>query len=124
MPADHPNIRQEQLAQIQKTQVVGGTYRMQAISLIHQKLYLSGSMAVGDDNVLFSVKDKGKRLPADFEKRRHASMDIILMETLSEQLEGRLSVKNKDGVTVVMIFKPQHTREKVPGLLILVNKTA
>ena len=173
-------------------------HRMQAISLIHQKLYLSGSMAVvdmdiyirelvayfrdsfaglqqisfdlqianvylevcqavpiglvlneaitnsfkyafpagsegtitvnlhyiADNNVLLSVKDNGKGLPADFEKRRHASMGITLMETLSEQLEGKLSVKNKDGVSVIMIFKPQHTREKVPGLLKLVNKTA
>ncbi|WP_170117715.1 tetratricopeptide repeat-containing sensor histidine kinase [Chitinophaga ginsengisoli] len=173
-------------------------HRMQAISLIHQKLYLSGSTAVvdmdiyirelvayfkdsfaglqqisfdlqianvylevcqavpiglilneaitnsfkyafpagsegtitvnlhhsADNNVLLVVKDNGKGLPADFEIRRHASMGIVLMETLSEQLEGKLSVKNKDGVTVVMIFKPQHTREKVPGLLKLVNKTA
>jgi two-component sensor histidine kinase len=173
-------------------------HRMQAISLIHQKLYLSGSMAIVDmdiyirelvaylkdsftglqqisfdlqiadvylevcqavpiglilneaitnsfkyaftiggkgaisvnlhyaaeDYVLLSVKDNGKGLPADFEKRRHASMGIILMETLSEQLEGDLSVKNEEGVSVTLIFRPQHNREKLPGLLKLVNKTA
>ncbi|PWV54475.1 tetratricopeptide repeat protein [Chitinophaga sp. S165] len=173
-------------------------HRMQAISLIHQKLYLSGSMAIVDmdiyirelvayfkdsltglqqisfdlqiadvylevcqavpiglvlneaitnsfkyafanggkgaisvnlhyvaeDYVLLAVKDNGKGLPADFEKRRHASMGIILMETLSEQLEGDLSVKDENGVSVTLIFKPQHNREKLPGLLKLVNKTA
>lgn len=173
-------------------------HRMQAISLIHQKLHLSGSMAIVDmdiyirelvayfkasftglqrisfdlqiasvylevcqavpiglilneaitnsfkyafadgaegiisvnlryiaeDYVLLSVEDNGRGLPADFEKKRHTSMGIILMETLSEQLEGDLAVKNEDGVSVVLIFKPQHNREKVPGLLKLVNKTA
>ncbi|SHN45794.1 histidine kinase dimerization/phosphoacceptor domain -containing protein [Chitinophaga sp. CF418] len=79
---------------------------------------------ISEDDVLLSVKDNGNGLPVDFEKRRHASMGIILMETLSEQLEGKLSVKNKDGVSVFLIFKPQHNREKVPGLLKLVNKTA
>jgi two-component sensor histidine kinase len=79
---------------------------------------------VAEDEVLLSVKDNGKGLPADFDKRRHASMGIILMETLSEQLEGDLSLNNKDGVSVILRFKPQYNREKVPGLLKLVNKTA
>ena len=79
---------------------------------------------IAEDQILLSVKDNGRGLPADFEKRRHASMGIILMETLSEQLEGDLSLKNKDGVSVILRFKPQYNREKVPGLLKLVNKTA
>lgn len=79
---------------------------------------------ISEDDILLSVKDNGKGLPVDFEKRRHASMGILLMETLSEQLEGKLSVKNKDGVSVTLIFKPQLDREKIPGLLKLVNKTA
>nr|WP_262915822.1 sensor histidine kinase [Chitinophaga filiformis] len=79
---------------------------------------------ISADDILLSVKDNGKGLPVDFEKRKNASMGIILMETLSEQLEGKLSIKNKDGVSVVLIFKPQLNREKIPGLLKLVNKTA
>ncbi len=79
---------------------------------------------VSENYLLLSVKDNGTGLPADFGIRKRASMGIILMETLTEQLEGNLSVTNKDGVSVIVIFKPQHNREMIPGLLKLVNKTA
>lgn len=80
---------------------------------------------IAENHLLLSLKDNGKGLPHDFEERRHESMGISLMETLSEQLEGCLSVRSKGGVSVSVIFKPQqHNRDTVPGLLNLVNKTA
>ena len=83
-----------------------------------------GLSYIAENYLLLSVKDNGVGLPNDFGIRKRASMGIILMETLTEQLEGNLSVTNKDGVSVVVIFKPQLNRETIPGLLKLVNKTA
>jgi two-component sensor histidine kinase len=79
---------------------------------------------MAEDYLRLSVMDNGKGLPADFERRKRASMGMALMDTLTEQLEGNLSVINRDGVTIVLVFKPQHHRDTVPGLLKLVDKTA
>lgn len=74
--------------------------------------------------LLLTIKDDGKGLPPDFEKNKHSSMGLLLMETLSEQLDGSLSVKGGKGTTVMLIFKPQHAGTSTPEIKNVLNKTA
>lgn len=56
-----------------------------------------------------TVKDNGVGLPEGFDMNRHVSMGMMLMRTLSEQLEGRIIIKNNAGTAVTVIFKRQDT---------------
>lgn len=156
-------------------------YRMQAISLIHQKLYLSANMALidmqnyireliaglkdnfgglqqlyfdiniaqvkldvsqavpvslilnealtnaikyafpknengiiyvslqytGEAQLLLRVADSGHGFPTGFDVYTHGTMGIRLIETLTEQLEGTLEIKEAPGVSVQVSFKQQ-----------------
>jgi two-component sensor histidine kinase len=156
-------------------------YRMQAISLIHQKLYLSGNMALidmqnyirelttylkddlgglqhiyfdldiapvkldvsqavpvslilnealtnaikyafkknkkgtiyaalsytNDAQLTLRVYDDGDGFPPGFDVYTQAAMGIRLIETLTEQLEGTLEIKDEKGVFMQVSFKQQ-----------------
>lgn len=56
-----------------------------------------------------TVKDNGVGLPEGFDMNRHVSMGMMLMRTLSEQLEGRIIIKNNEGTAVTVIFSRQET---------------
>lgn len=76
------------------------------------------------DYLLLTIKDDGKGLPPDFELKKHSSMGLLLMETMSEQLDGSLSVRSVEGTTVMLIFKIQYSRTGIPLIKDLFNKTA
>jgi two-component sensor histidine kinase len=68
------------------------------------------SLLYNKDGLLeLAVRDNGVGLPEGFDMTRHASMGMMLMETLSEQLEGRIIIKNDAGTSVTVIFKRQDT---------------
>ena len=50
-----------------------------------------------DQKIILTVADNGVGLPNDFDSNNH-SMGMQLIKTLTEQLEGTLTIENKDGV--------------------------
>jgi len=60
-----------------------------------------------NDLISLTVADNGKGLPEDFSPETNASMGFRLIKTLSDQLEGDLSIRNKDGVLLTLLFARQ-----------------
>ena len=50
------------------------------------------------------VKDNGKGFPADFNFDKSNSLWIMLIKTLSEQLQGKIQFNNNDGTEVIIDF--------------------
>jgi two-component sensor histidine kinase len=63
-----------------------------------------GLQWIGDENLLLTVADGGKGLPADFDIKKATSLGMEMMKALSKQLGGRFEVKNKPGVTIMIEF--------------------
>jgi two-component sensor histidine kinase len=57
--------------------------------------------------LLLSIRDNGNGLPDGFEKTAEDSIGIELMEVLSEQLDGDLSIENDNGVHISLLFTKQ-----------------
>jgi two-component sensor histidine kinase len=64
------------------------------------------SLVQEDDDVLvLKVADNGAGLPASFDPEHNKTMGFQLMKTLSEQLEGTMTINNCPGVSVSVRFE-------------------
>lgn len=61
----------------------------------------------GNNLLTLDVTDNGQGFPDGFDIRKHNSMGARLMETLTEQLEGKLTITSKGGILVTVTFKQQ-----------------
>lgn len=60
-----------------------------------------------DSQLILSVSDNGQGFPPGFDVFTQGSMGTRLMETLAEQLEGTISIREDEGVSVIVSFKQQ-----------------
>ncbi|MVT09584.1 histidine kinase dimerization/phosphoacceptor domain -containing protein [Chitinophaga tropicalis] len=61
----------------------------------------------GSNLLALTVADNGQGFPEGFDILTRGSMGARLMDTLTEQLEGVLTIKNAGGVVVTVTFKQQ-----------------
>ena len=61
----------------------------------------------GIEELTLIIADNGKGLGAEVNRPLKKSMGMMLMRTLSEQLEGTLDIQSRHGVTVTVTFKFQ-----------------
>ena len=54
--------------------------------------------------VLLEVSDNGKGLPVNFDRDNYSSMGMRLINGLTEQINGKFIIENKNGVTVYLEF--------------------
>ena len=55
--------------------------------------------------ILLSIADNGRGLPTDFNSKEGASMGMELLQGLTDDLGGRLSIETKNGTHIKIIFK-------------------
>ncbi|MCF6401318.1 tetratricopeptide repeat protein [Chitinophaga filiformis] len=60
-----------------------------------------------DSQFILSVTDNGHGFPPGFNVFTQGAMGTRLMETLAEQLEGTISIRQEQGVSVIVSFKQQ-----------------
>jgi two-component system, sensor histidine kinase PdtaS len=60
-----------------------------------------------DGQLLLYVSDNGQGFPPGFDVHMQGSMGTRLMETLAEQLEGTIAIREEQGITVIVSFKQQ-----------------
>lgn len=60
-----------------------------------------------DGQLMLYVSDNGQGFPPGFDVRTQGSMGTRLMETLAEQLEGTIAIREEQGITVIVSFKQQ-----------------
>lgn len=60
-----------------------------------------------DSQFILSIADNGQGFPPAFDVSVQGSMGTRLMETLAEQLEGTISIRQEQGVSVIVSFKQQ-----------------
>ena len=70
---------------------IGGTIRV----LLQQVL---------EDHVLLEIADDGVGLGDDFDLRSTRSMGMLLIDSLNQQLEGRLEIQSRDGLIISITF--------------------
>jgi two-component sensor histidine kinase len=54
---------------------------------------------------LLTVSDNGRGLPPGFDISKATSLGLGLIQTLSEQLDGHMSIEDNDGVAVRIWFR-------------------
>jgi two-component sensor histidine kinase len=59
---------------------------------------------ISDSQILLNVADNGKGLPADFDTKTGASMGMELLQGLTDDLGGSLSIETTDGTCIKIIF--------------------
>jgi two-component sensor histidine kinase len=57
------------------------------------------------EDILLSIADNGRGLAK--EEKRQGSLGMVLIETLSEQLEGTLTITSHNGLTIAILFKEE-----------------
>lgn len=67
-----------------------------------EKGVITISMKKQDDRVMLRVKDDGKGM--DLEEQESQSMGMSLIETLTKQLDGTLTLQSEDGLSVEVQF--------------------
>ncbi|PWV54473.1 two-component sensor histidine kinase [Chitinophaga sp. S165] len=60
-----------------------------------------------DTQLVLTVSDNGQGFPPGFDVRTQGTMGTRLMETLAEQLEGTITIREEQGVSVIVSFKQQ-----------------
>jgi two-component sensor histidine kinase len=60
-----------------------------------------------DTQLILTVADNGKGFPPGFDVRTQGTMGTRLMETLAEQLEGTITIREEHGISVIVSFKQQ-----------------
>jgi two-component sensor histidine kinase len=60
-----------------------------------------------DAQLILTVADNGHGFPPGFDVCTHGTMGTRLMETLAEQLEGTIAIREEQGVSVIVSFKQQ-----------------
>jgi len=58
-----------------------------------------------NDVLILKISDNGKGLPDNFDYRNSESLGLQLVETLIEELEGKLEIKNGHGSNFIIAFK-------------------
>jgi two-component system, sensor histidine kinase PdtaS len=58
------------------------------------------------ERVELRIADNGRGLPPGFDWKNSPSLGLQLINLLAEQLKGNLYMVNKDGLEIVLIFKP------------------
>jgi two-component system, sensor histidine kinase PdtaS len=60
-----------------------------------------------DENcVELRISDDGKGLPPNFDWKNSPSLGLQLINLLAEQLKGKLCIANKNGLEILLMFKP------------------
>jgi PAS domain S-box-containing protein len=67
-----------------------------------------------NDSIRLVVEDDGIGLPPGFDMENSDSLGMQLMNALTSQLEGTLSLLNGNGTTFILEFKTKHTQEAEP----------
>lgn len=65
---------------------------------------------VGQNDVMLTITDNGKGLPADFDLKKATSLGMEMMKALSKQLRGTFKVQNTAGVTLTVEFRIEKVR--------------
>ncbi len=79
---------------------------------------LTITLGVDGEDVMLSIADNGKGLPANFDPMRPESMGFEIVRTLTEQLQGSLEVQRAQGTDLIFRFrnmKAQQQRRKDHG---------
>ena len=61
-----------------------------------------------DDYYLLSVADNGKGLPEGKDFDTADTLGIQLVNVLSDQIDGKVTVENRNGLKVIIKFKPSY----------------
>ena len=64
---------------------------------------------ISDSQILLTVQDNGPGLPKDFHNRFGASMGMELLQGLTDDIGGSLSIENNNGTCIKIIFKHKET---------------
>jgi PAS domain S-box-containing protein len=64
------------------------------------------------DKIYLEVKDNGKGLPEDLEIQNTNSLGLKLIDTLSQQLDGKYNLSSKNGTEFRMHFTKEHTDQE------------
>ena len=59
---------------------------------------------ISDSQILLSIADNGRGLPTDFDSKIGASMGMELLQGLTDDLEGSLSIETNGGTHIKVIF--------------------
>jgi len=65
-----------------------------AISLVH----------ISDSQIMLSIADNGKGLPSDFDQKMGTSMGMEMLQGLTDDLGGSLSIETNSGTHIKVIF--------------------
>lgn len=68
---------------------------------------------INEVNLLLTISDNGKGLPADFSLKHATSLGMEMMKALSKQLGGEFKIENKGGVRISIEFRVETV---LPGL--------
>jgi two-component sensor histidine kinase len=60
---------------------------------------------VGDEGIRLEIADDGIGLREDFDIKRVRSMGMELIDSLNLQLEGRMTISNKGGTAICIVFE-------------------
>jgi two-component sensor histidine kinase len=60
---------------------------------------------ISDSQILLTVQDNGPGLPEDFATRIGASMGMELLQGLTDDIGGNLTIENNNGTCIKIIFK-------------------
>ncbi len=59
----------------------------------------------GRDKIKLIVKDTGVGLQNDLDFKHSESFGLQLVDMLTQQLQGKMEVKNEGGTTFILVFK-------------------
>ncbi len=57
-----------------------------------------------DDRILLEIADDGVGLKADYDIHRSKTMGMELIDSLNQQIDGTMTVENRDGLYISIIF--------------------
>lgn len=64
---------------------------------------------IPDSQILLTVQDNGPGLPKDFQKHLGNSMGMELLQGLTDDIGGSLSIENSNGTCIKILFKHKET---------------
>jgi two-component system, sensor histidine kinase PdtaS len=67
---------------------------------------------ISGSQILLTVQDNGPGLPKDFSKRLGSSMGMELLQGLTDDIGGNLSIENNNGTCIKIIFKHKEISPK------------
>jgi two-component sensor histidine kinase len=70
---------------------------------------------ISDSHISLIIQDNGSGLPKNFHNRVGSSMGMELLQGLTDDIGGRLSIKNNNGTCIKIIFR---YKDVVPGKIL------